>query len=78
MYGKRIEAWLDGVVDAMEKDELEDPMHKSWERNSKPEDRVLDRKDRPLDEWNGMAVMRNVRGCRPAVYRDLWGSVGER
>jgi hypothetical protein len=84
MHGKilprrvKIVTWLDGVVDAMEKQELEDPMHKSWDLNSRPEDRVVDRKDRPLDEWNGMIMRRNLRGRTPEVHRDLLGSVSER
>jgi hypothetical protein len=65
-YGKalprrvKVEIWLGGVLDAMEKQELEDPMHKSWDLNSKPEERVVGRKDRPLDEWNDMITRRNV------------------
>jgi hypothetical protein len=74
----KVDAWLDGVVGAMQKDELEDPMFRSWDLNSNPENRVVDWKDRPLDEWNGMVLTRNPRGRRPEVYRDAHGSVSER
>jgi hypothetical protein len=54
-------AWLSGVVDAMQKGELEDAMHNSWDLYSDPERRVVDPKDRPDDEWDNTALQRRFR-----------------
>lgn len=45
----------------MENDAFEDPMYKSWDIDSDPLLRVVDEKDRPGDEWDGIARQRNVR-----------------
>jgi hypothetical protein len=56
-----LEAWLDGVTEAMDKGELEDAMHNSWNIYSDPEKRVVDPRGHPDDEWDNIAWQRNVR-----------------
>lgn len=56
-----MDTWLDGVVEAMENGDIEDPMYKPWDLESDPELRVVDEKDRPEDEWDGIARQRNLR-----------------
>lgn len=73
-----MEAWLDGVVEAMENGELEDPMHNSWDPDSNPELRVVDSKDRPDDEWDNIAWQRNVRRRDRLLHRGRWGSGSDR
>jgi hypothetical protein len=60
--------WLDGVVEAMQKGELEDAMHNSWDLNSDPESRVVDTKDRPDDEWDSIALQRRFHTSSMAVW----------
>jgi hypothetical protein len=45
----------------MQKGELEDAMHNSWDLYSDPERRVVDPKDRPDDEWDNTALQRRFR-----------------
>jgi hypothetical protein len=70
--------WLDGVVEAMDNSELDDPMHNSWDLYSNPEGRVVDPKDRPNDEWDNIAWQRNVRHRTRPVRTDTQGNSSDR
>ena len=61
--GERFEVWLDGVVDAMENGELEDPQSPK----SPPQDRLGSR------GWE-----RNVGHRRSPLHLDAWGNPSER
>ncbi|KAF2821345.1 hypothetical protein CC86DRAFT_459017 [Ophiobolus disseminans] len=74
----RLETWLDGVVDAMEKDELMDPMNNIWSLRSRPEDRIVKPEDHPQDEWNYVRKDSNVRRRGRTEPNDPWGKVNER
>jgi hypothetical protein len=73
---QRWNKWLDNVVHAMQKGELEDAMHNSWDLESDPERRIVDLPDRPDDEWDNIVWQRRFRD-RP-VSRDAWGNMSER
>jgi hypothetical protein len=62
----------------MDKSELEDAMHNSWNIYSDPEKRVVDPRDRPDDEWDNIAWQRNVRSRSRQVHMDAWGNPSER
>jgi len=70
--------WLDGVIDAMDKDELVDPMNNFWSLHSRPEDRVVDPTDRPADEWDYVKKENNLRRRGGMERREPWGDVSER
>lgn len=61
--GEHFEAWLDEVVEAMEKGELEDP----YRPRDPPSDRLPDR-----------ASERNVGYCRSPLHLDAWDNPSER
>jgi hypothetical protein len=40
---------------------LEHPAPAPWDLDSKPEERIVDSKGRPEDEWNNIVYQRSVR-----------------
>jgi hypothetical protein len=72
------EKWLDGVREAMEKDELEDPMNNFWDLHSKLEDRVFGSEHRPEDEWDMGKRYINVRRCISVLDREPAERISER
>jgi hypothetical protein len=70
--------WLDGVMDAMEKGELKDPMNHFWDPHSNPEDRVVGPEDRPTDEWDLIKRYSNVKQTGWLGNNNPWGRVSER
>jgi hypothetical protein len=67
-WRQSLEKWLDDVIDAIEKDELENPMNNFWDWHSKPEDRVVQPEHRPDDEWDVGKRYIKVRRCISALY----------
>jgi hypothetical protein len=55
-----MEAWLDEVVDAMEKNEMMDPTYKGGPK-TRTELMTVNPQDRPNDGWEGVVVREDIR-----------------
>jgi hypothetical protein len=55
-----MEAWLDKVVDAMEKNEMLDPRYKGGPK-TRTELMTFNPQDRPHDGWEGVDVRKDIR-----------------